>query len=432
MHSCGHGSDLIVERRTHTLLFRHNSFLVVVALCSILLCAVATSAIANTQLPVPVAQQSIAPQPQVTTFAQAADAAAVAAHADAGSTKQQGALTGWSLAIAENLLAIVIWISTLTVIVIGFAVYMRSQPPRPLKPPEVSDKDLEKVRISYGFWLIIAGLILILAVVVITVTAFKNAVITNFSDVIAIVTSITGVVGTLTAAFFGVQAAGAGRSQAISALNDQVKSGGDGRGGGAYKIEPGVGPHAGNTNISISGSGMTGATAVNFGTVPGVNFVFFNDGLVRVTSPAVPLNKTSTSTNKDDVVLTVVTGSKNQVVGTFYYYTLETVLDENNELAFNLYGSGLTGATAIQFGDAKPVPVEGKDPNKIQIKAAQIPESVLHKDVEVAVIFASDSPTKRFVVGRAQFPPAPPTVPDKMPESGDQAKQVSGTSEVAG
>ncbi len=99
------------------------------------------------------------------------------------------------------------------------------------------------------------------------------------SDVIALVTSVTAVVGTLIASFFGVQAAGAGRSQAMDKLQSQSQA------PTKYTLTPGEGLAAGGYSVSINGNGFTGATHVNFGTTSVGPVKPDNDGLITVTAP---------------------------------------------------------------------------------------------------------------------------------------------------
>ena len=51
-------------------------------------------------------------------------------------------------------------------------------------------------------------------------------------------------------------------------------------------VSPNSGPTAGGTNVTVTGSGFTGATAVNFGATPGVSVVVISDTQLTVTSPA--------------------------------------------------------------------------------------------------------------------------------------------------
>lgn len=51
-------------------------------------------------------------------------------------------------------------------------------------------------------------------------------------------------------------------------------------------IDPATGPAAGGTSVTISGVGFTGATAVNFASDAGTDFLVVNDSTITVTSPA--------------------------------------------------------------------------------------------------------------------------------------------------
>ncbi len=51
-------------------------------------------------------------------------------------------------------------------------------------------------------------------------------------------------------------------------------------------ISPATGPAAGGTSVTLTGTGFTGATAANFGTVAGTSLSVASDTSVLVTSPA--------------------------------------------------------------------------------------------------------------------------------------------------
>jgi hypothetical protein len=184
-----------------------------------------------------------------------------------------------------NYLAVVppvVWYVLLgiVVLVVGLVLYGLISKPRIALADrrEPTDKDLESLRIYYGFWLINGALAMVLAVAVIAVLYKASGNVTS-SDVIALVTSVTAVVGTLIAAFFGVQAAGAGRSQAMDKLGSQNQS------TLRAKLDPDNGPLSVATPVKITGNGFTGASGVNFGTSAGTAFTADNDGLITVTSP---------------------------------------------------------------------------------------------------------------------------------------------------
>ena len=164
---------------------------------------------------------------------------------------------------------------------VAFVLYKIVSRPRiavvDLRPP--TDKDLESLRIFYGFWLINGALAMVLAVAILAVL-YKASGNVSASDVLALVTSVTAVVGTLIASFFGVQAAGAGRSQAMDKLQSQSQS------PTTYKLTPAEGLAAGGYPVSINGNGFTGATHVNFGTTSVGPLKPDNDGLITATAPA--------------------------------------------------------------------------------------------------------------------------------------------------
>jgi vacuolar-type H+-ATPase subunit I/STV1 len=67
--------------------------------------------------------------------------------------------------------------------------------------------DLAKIK--YGFWVVLAGLLVVLLVYAVAVMNWKAA-----SDVAAVVSSASAVVGTIVGAFFGVQVGSAGKEKA--------------------------------------------------------------------------------------------------------------------------------------------------------------------------------------------------------------------------
>ena len=65
-----------------------------------------------------------------------------------------------------------VWLTAVLALVGSAIVYFASRR-KDAEPVPVDDKDLEQARIIYGFWLIIAGLFLTLAVVTLTVNLFR-------------------------------------------------------------------------------------------------------------------------------------------------------------------------------------------------------------------------------------------------------------------
>jgi uncharacterized Tic20 family protein len=266
------------------------------------------------------------------------------------------------------------------------------------QPQATQEKDLEGLRISYGFWLVVGALLITFLVLVVTLTALGPEQ-PKTTDVVAIIGSVTGVIGTLTAAFFGIQAAGAGRSQAITALSDHLK--GQESLNAPGKFEPSYGPHTGGTRISITGNGFTGANGANFGVTPGTNFEFVNDGLIRANSPR--------ADGVDEAKITLIfPGSTppNRDVGTFYYYTVEPCRGVEGDTV-TITGSALKEVKAVKFGKSEvPVPA---DPNRSRELKVQVPprEATDPVDVDVKLMFPADSTTNFFVVGKYHYATQP-------------------------
>lgn len=258
----------------------------------------------------------------------------------------------------------------------------------------VTDKELDALRISYGFWLILLGLVLTLAVTILAVSALRPTTTPTTGDLLAVITGVTGVIGTLIAAFFGIQAAGAGRSQAITALSKAAAAEGGLTG---TKIDPAYGPREGNTRVSIIGNGFTNSEAVNFGCDPGTNFEFVNDGLVRATSPKAPEKVASVDVS---VIYPTATQS-NTVVGTFYYYTI----DPNHGASkggtdVTIAGAGFTGVGTVKFGDNEASNFSRKNDELIQMKT---PGGDPNTEVPVTLVYQVQSATNRVTVGNFKY-----------------------------
>jgi magnesium-transporting ATPase (P-type) len=150
-------------------------------------------------------------------------AAVVTAHAEEAAAETNAGLAkllDFRVAIA---LFVVVGICLLVSLVIWRMPRSKAKGEKDSEGQEVSDKDLEALRISYGFWLVVGALLITLLVLVITLSALAPAA-PKTTDIVAIIGAVTGVIGTLTAAFFGIQAAGAGRSQALTTLDNTLKN----------------------------------------------------------------------------------------------------------------------------------------------------------------------------------------------------------------
>jgi hypothetical protein len=113
-------------------------------------------------------------------------------------------------------------------------------------------------------------------------------------------------------------------------------------------ISPSAGPVGGGTLVTVTGSGFTGATSVNFGTTPATNLTVVNDTTITADSPA--------GTGTVNVTVTTPAGtSAASSADQFTYGLAVTSLSPSagpvgGGTLVTLTGSGFTGATAVNFG----------------------------------------------------------------------------------
>jgi hypothetical protein len=116
----------------------------------------------------------------------------------------------------------------------------------------------------------------------------------------------------------------------------------------ADSLDPGAGGVAGGTNVTILGSGFTGATAVTFDGTPGTNFVVVDDTTITVDSPA---------HNAATVDVVVVDDAGNSAPLPFEYVDIASDLvsiapDSGSQAGgtdVTLTGTGFLGATGVTF-----------------------------------------------------------------------------------
>ncbi len=115
-------------------------------------------------------------------------------------------------------------------------------------------------------------------------------------------------------------------------------------------VSPASGATTGGTVVTVTGSGMTGATVVKFGTKAAASFTVNNDGQITATSPS----------GSGTVDITVTTGAGTSVVGAvdkFTYAAAPAVSriaptggPATGGTSITITGTGFTGVTAVSFG----------------------------------------------------------------------------------
>jgi hypothetical protein len=272
-------------------------------------------------------------------------------------------------------------------------------------PPQVKDEDkvIEALRVVFGFWLIVSALLIVLLVLTITIVIIPLGSSGSPANIVAIIGTVTGLTTTLTAAFFGIQQAGAGRSQALTALSQLKLPAADSA--GSSRLAPSYGPHSGGTRVSITGNGFTGASAVNFGPIPGQNFKLENDGLVSVNSPPAP-----PKVNEAKVFITFSSTSlPNREVGTFYYYTISPSHGPAAPPAptsVKIFGPDLKEISGVNFGanvGNNLSAIQTDATTGLEFRTVDAPAGTPNTDVTVSLVYPVDAATKMSVIGSYRY-----------------------------
>ena len=137
-------------------------------------------------------------------------------------------------------------------------------------------------------------------------------------------------------------------------------------------ITPKSGPLAGNTGVTITGTGFTGVTSVRFGTTKN------STPLTVVSSTKITVKSPTHSAGTVDVRVITQTATSAIVAGDKFTYTVRPnvtgITPKSGPLAGNtvvtITGSGFSGATAVRFGSTKnTTPFSLVSPTRITVKS---------------------------------------------------------------
>ena len=117
-------------------------------------------------------------------------------------------------------------------------------------------------------------------------------------------------------------------------------------------MSPTFGPASGGTTVSLTGTGFTGVTAVDFGTTPAATFTVTSGTSVTAVSPAAPAGTV-------DVTVTTAGGpDATSPIDQFTFYAQPSVTSlspnsgpVNGGTSVDVTGTGFLGASAVKFGD---------------------------------------------------------------------------------
>jgi large repetitive protein len=241
--------------------------------------------------------------------------------------------------------------------------------------------------------------------VTITGTGFTGATVVGFGSIAAtnvVVVSATTITATSPAELPGpvdVTVVGPGGVSAATAADQFIYAVAPAVTG----ISPAAGPTAGGTQVTITGTGFTGATAVNFGTLAASSVVVVSATQIVATSPA------GTAGTVDVTVTGPIGVSATSAADQFAYTPAPTVTGLSTAsgpaaggTSVTINGTGFTSASVVDFGTTAATNVVVVSPT--QIVATSPAEAA--GTVDVAVVTASGI-SATSVADQFNFAPAP-------------------------
>ncbi|MBU6280147.1 MAG: IPT/TIG domain-containing protein, partial [Actinomycetales bacterium] len=188
-------------------------------------------------------------------------------------------------------------------------------------------------------------------------------------------------------------------------------------------ITPASGPTTGGTSVTISGSGMSGATGVTFGGVPGT-VAATSDTSVTVTAPA-------GSAGTVTVALTTP-GGTSSLTNAYTYRAAPTITSvspatgaESGGQQVTITGTGFTGATAVNFGSTAALSYTVDSDTKITAEAP--PKGSMASTVNVSVVTIGGTGTKSSAFTFVAGPTITAVSPATGPIGGGTSVTITGT-----
>jgi hypothetical protein len=146
-------------------------------------------------------------------------------------------------------------------------------------------------------------------------------------------------------------------------------------------VSPTNGPASGGTSVTITGTGFTGTSAVDFGPSNPASYVINSDTTITATSPIGSGTVDVTVTTPDG---TSTTGGGDQ----FSYVPVVTVVSPNTGShvggdSVTITGVGFTGATAVDFGAGNPAVIVTVSDTSITVTSPPGPPGLPPVDITV-------------------------------------------------
>ncbi|MBQ0904605.1 IPT/TIG domain-containing protein [Micromonospora sp. U21] len=193
-------------------------------------------------------------------------------------------------------------------------------------------------------------------------------------------------------------------------------------------LTPTSGPTSGGTTVTITGTGLTGATQVTFDGVPGTDFTVNPAG--TTITVVTPPNAAGPAT----VELVFPAGEVTAPTFTYVAPTIESVVPNQGPstggTTVTITGTGLGAATGVNFGDTPGANVV-VDQTGTSLTVVTPPGAPGAVDVTVLIPGANATAPDAFTYQAA--PPASAAItPDEGPQSGGQTVTITGSGFVPG
>ncbi|HEX5761997.1 MAG TPA: IPT/TIG domain-containing protein [Solirubrobacterales bacterium] len=187
---------------------------------------------------------------------------------------------------------------------------------------------------------------------------------------------------------------------------------------------PSAGPLAGGTQVTITGTDLTGATAVKFGAANATSFTVESPTQIKATSPA--------GTGTVEISVTTPAGSSSTGPCPFTYTAAPTVssLSPNQgptagATEVTIVGTNLTGASAVKFGAANATSFTVESPT--QVKATAPAGSAGAADVTVTTSGGTSATGAQTKYAYIAVPTIASVSPDAGPSAGGDMVTITGT-----
>jgi hypothetical protein len=196
-------------------------------------------------------------------------------------------------------------------------------------------------------------------------------------------------------------------------------------------VNPNDGPQDGGNTVTVTGTGFTGATAVDFGPNPGTSIDVLSDTSITVNAPA------GTGTVDVTVITPSGTSATNPPGDQYTYSTPPPVTEvspndgpQDGGNTVTVTGSGFTGATAVDFGPNPGTSIDVLSDTSITVTA---PAGAGTVDVTVTTpsgTSATNPPGDQYTY--ASILPPTGVTPNNGPQAGGNTVTVTGTGFVSG